>query len=136
MSAIVNAAASGAEAVRPWLSTGFLGAILYLVSKIGKPVADYLIETHKLRAQQKIDDRQGYGELIKTLSTEVNELREETVRQRAEIRSLHALIDGMQRGELQARTSTQAAILHDLPVGSVPPAVSAALDRLHGTNES
>lgn len=132
MSAAVNAAISGADAIRPWLSTGFLGALCLMVARIGKPVATYLIETHKLRAQEKKDDRQGYGDLIEALSTEVRELRDETARQRVEIRSLHNLIDGMNRGDLQARISTQATVLHDLPPEVVPPSTAAALDRLRG----
>lgn len=130
MSATADAAVSVAEVVRPWLSTGFLGALCLMVGRMGKPVAEYLIETHKLKAQAKKDDRQGYGDLIETLSTEVRELLEETARQRIEIRSLHELIDGMTRGDLQARISTQSAVLHKLPPDFVPPATAAALDRI------
>ena len=101
-----------------------------MVARMGKPVAAYLIETHKLRAQEKKDDRQGYGDLIEALSTEVRELREETARQRTEIRSLHDLIDSMTRGDLQARISTQSAVLQNLPADFVPPATAAALNRI------
>jgi len=123
------------EIVRSWMSTGFLAAITLLIGRMGRPVAEYLIETHRLRAQEKKDDRQGYGELIEALSREVHELRAETTRQRAEIRSLHDLIDGMTRGDLQARRSAQVVELHALPAGSVPPATAAAIGRMEGNGE-
>ena len=126
---------SAAEIIRPWISTGFLGAITLLVARLGKPITDYLIETHRLRAQEKKDDRQGYGELIEALSKEVHELRAETTRQRAEIRSLHDLIDGMTRGDLQARRSAQVVELRAMQPDVVPPGTAAALDRLEGRGE-
>jgi uncharacterized coiled-coil protein SlyX len=123
------------EAVRAWMSTGFLAAITLLIARIGKPVAEYLIETHRLRAQEKKDDRQGYGDLIEALSKEVHELRAETSRQRAEIRTLHDMIDSFTRGNLQARRSAQVVELNALPSGDVPPATAAALERMKGTGE-
>lgn len=120
---------SAIETARAWISTGFLGGLLFIVAKLGKPVTEYLIETHKLRAQTKKDDRQGFGELIETLSKEVKELRVENSALRSEIRSLHDLIDGMQRGDLQARRSAQVVELRATGA-QVPPATAAALDRM------
>lgn len=127
---------AAADLVRPWVSTGFLGLITLLIARLGKPVAEYLIETHKLRAQEKKDDRQGYGDLIKTLSTEVHELRAENTLMRKEIRELHGLIDGMRRGDMQARQSAQYVELSAAPAGTVPPATAAAIDRSRADHQA
>lgn len=117
------------ETARGWISTGFLGALLFLVAKLGKPVTEYLIETHKLRAQEKKDDRQGFGELIEALSKEVKDLRLENISLRAEIRTLHDLINGMSRGDLQARLSAQVVELRASDT-SATPATAAAIGRM------
>lgn len=108
------------ETVRSWMSTGFLAALVILVARLGKPVADYLIETHRLRAQEKKDDRQGYGELIEALTKEVHDLRSENAAMRKEIRELHGMLDGMRRENQAAQISGQRVIadtLRSLPQG-------------------
>lgn len=117
------------EIVRGWMSTGFLAALVFMVARLGKPVADYLIETHRLRAQEKKDDRQGYGELIEALTKEVHDLRSENTAMRREIRELHGMIDGLVRGDLQARRSAQAHLLED--VREVAPATAEALAKMN-----
>jgi len=132
---VIHSAQTAADIIRPWISTGFLGGILIAVSRYGKPVSDYLIETAKIRAQTKKDDRQGYGGLIEALSKEVAALREENAALRGEVRQLHGLIDGIRRGDLQARTSAQVIELHALPAASIPPATAASLERMEGKSE-
>lgn len=115
------------EILRGWISTGALLGLLTLAARLW-------IQNRKLRMQEKIDDRQGFGALIEALSGEVADLRVENGVLRREVRELHGIIDGIARGDLQARTSAQVL---DIRANStvIPPATAAALDRIEGKKE-
>jgi len=67
---------------------------------------------------------------IEGLRSEILALREENTALRSEIRSLHGVIDGMRRENLQIGISTQRAVVQSLPVDFVPDGLKAALDRI------
>ena len=56
------------EILRGWISTGALIGLLTLASRLW-------IQNRKLRMQEKIDDRQGFGELINAMNVEMARLR-------------------------------------------------------------
>ena len=111
------------EFIRGWISTGALVTITGFAARL-------FVQNRKLRMQEKVEDRQGFGVLIEALSKEVAALRDENSALRREVRELHGLIDGMSRGDLQVRTSAQI-----LEMRSIPPATAAVLDRLEGKSE-
>ncbi len=86
----MNWLGTAADEVRPWLSTGFLGAILFIVARLGKPVTDYLIETHRIAAQEKKDDRDGYGPLIATLQDSIRTMETKHADEMRAMRAEHA----------------------------------------------
>lgn len=106
------------EFIRQWISTASLVTITGFAARL-------YVQNRKLRMQEKVEDRQGFGVLIEALSKEVSALRKENGMLRYEVRELHGLIDGMSRGDLQVRTSAQV-----LEMRSIPPATAAALDRI------
>lgn len=102
----------------------------------------FQLASRKLRMEEDIGDRKGWGELIQTLTDqvkrltdEVGTLQKENHQLREEIRSLHGTIDGMRRENLQAGNSAARAVAESLPEGAVPPATMAALERMKGTGE-
>lgn len=122
------------EQFRAWASTGILGAILAAVVYFGKPVARYLIESRKVRIQEKADDRQGYGSLIALLNDQVKMLSDRVGQQEKQIASLvigrdrdHGLILAL----LQQLNRTQVgAVLRDLGPEGVSPEITSMFKTL------
>ncbi|QPQ55605.1 hypothetical protein IC614_03105 [Allosphingosinicella flava] len=97
-------------------------------------VARLWVTNRKLRMQEKIDDRQGFGELIQALSGEVAALRTENQALREEVRQLHGIIDGMRRGDLSAKISAQRDLIDVLPETAVSPHLKHAMNKLDEMN--
>lgn len=122
------------EGARPWINTGILAAATAMLAKFGKPVVDYLLESRRLRMQEKKDDRQGFGELIEALNgqviiltEQVKRLTEENSGLREEVRQLHGIIDGMRRGDLSGKLSLQRVAVDALTSGVSPDIANAAV---------
>lgn len=124
--------ATALETLRGWISTGTLLAMLGFIARLWVTNRKLGIENRKLGMQEKVEDRQGFGALIEALSREVASLREENTALRHEVRELHGLIDGMRRGDMQARASAQVLELRAKSPDTLPPATAAALDRIEG----
>lgn len=67
---------SGIEALRPWVSTGILAAILLVVSRIVGPAKDYLVRMRELKLEEKKDDRLSIETIAATLREELKQCRE------------------------------------------------------------
>jgi len=117
--------ATALETLRGWISTGTLLTMLAFIARLW-------VTNRKLRMQEKVEDRQGFGSLIEALSKEVAALRDENNLLRREVRELHGLIDGMRRGDMQARASAQVLELRAKGPDAIPPGTAAALDRIEG----
>lgn len=127
-------AAPELELFRGWLSTGILGAILIVIGRGIKPLIDFLIETRKLKLQERKDDRQGYGDLIDNLSdqverlaTQVRTLSTENGQLRTEVGELHGILDGMRRANLAGNISIQQRFISLLPPEKLTDEVRQAL---------
>jgi len=76
------------EAIRPWLSTGFLGTLVVLVVYFGKPIATaattFFLENRRLKLEEDRDRRAGMKEADalerETFSEVVTRLRAEVER--------------------------------------------------------
>lgn len=64
------------ETIRGWLSTGFLGGNLFLLSRMVPAGLAYLKETREAKLADKKDDRAGWGELIDTMGKQITALTE------------------------------------------------------------
>lgn len=73
---------------------------------------------------------------IDGLRIEIRDLREENGALRAEVRTLHGVIDGMRREALQVGISTQRAVVDSLPRDFLPESTRAALDRIEPTRDA
>lgn len=62
------------DAVRGWVSTGFLGFIAIMAGRFAKPLAEYLIKQRELRIQERQQDREGYGPLIATMQEQIKRM--------------------------------------------------------------
>lgn len=118
-----------AEYVRPWLSTGFLGVIVFLLARFGQPLASTWVELTKLRMQAKVEDRQGFGALIDELREEIGLLRDENKQLRSEVRTLHGIIDGLRRAELSRNLHEQVEEVKAHPE-SLTPEMRRAVEKL------
>lgn len=73
------------EILRGWISTGALLGLLTLAARLW-------VQNRKLRMQEKIDDRQGFGELINAMGAEMTRLRERVETLEKQRDGEHALI--------------------------------------------
>jgi predicted RNase H-like nuclease (RuvC/YqgF family) len=110
------------EALRGWISTGALLGLLTFAAR-------YLIQNRKLRMQEKIDDRQGFGTLIERLEANIERLERKLSEAEGRIKTLEAEREGEHKLilELIRQTNrTQAASI--LASNSVSPAIRRALE--------
>lgn len=92
------------EHIRGWVSTGFLGFLSIIGARFATPLSGYLIRRNELRLQERKDEREGYGPLIDSLTSEVKRISEALVRCQEQhdqdglrISKLEAEITGYQR---------------------------------------
>lgn len=102
------------EHIRGWVSTGFLGFLSIIAARFATPFMTYLTERAKLRVQERREEREGYGPLIDSLTSEVKRISEALVRCQEQhdqdglrISKLEAEITGYQRS-LIARSAHEA----------------------------
>lgn len=120
------AVVSYVETLRGWLSTGFLGALLYVALTFARPYLEYLNKRNAQRLEEKAEDRQGYGDLIKTLNEQVKvQAREIEVlkfgRDR-DHRLILALLGQLNRAQI-------GALLHDVGEDAVSPQLREMFSR-------
>lgn len=80
------------EVIRAWVSTGALLGLLTFASRLW-------VQNRKLRMQEKVEDRQGFGALIEAMGKEISRLGTKLERAETRIQTLeterdreHALI--------------------------------------------
>jgi uncharacterized protein YlxW (UPF0749 family) len=119
------------DQVRAWGQFGVQVTILFALLRFGGPIATsistYLIERRRIAAQEKVSDREGWGQLIDELREEVSKLRQENGELRKEVRELHGILDGMRRQQLSATLETQRAMIAETDAS---PAMRRALGTL------
>jgi hypothetical protein len=64
------------EMIRGWLSTGFLGGNLFLLSRLVPAGLKHLKEMRQQKLAEKAEDRAGWGELIETMGAQIKALTE------------------------------------------------------------
>jgi hypothetical protein len=65
------------ETIRGWASTGFLGFIAFTLARFASPIGAYMVKRLEVNAQERKDERDGYGPLIKTLTDGLAAVREQ-----------------------------------------------------------
>jgi len=117
------------EIIAKGTTSGWTLCVIALIS-----FGTYLIrqrpKMRELDIGQDGEIRAFFATQIEGLRSEILALREENTALRSEIRSLHGVIDGMRRENLQIGISTQRAVVQSLPVDFVPDGLKAALDRI------
>jgi hypothetical protein len=63
------------ETIRGWASTGFLGFIAFTLARFASPFAAYMTKRLEVRAQERKDEREGYGPLITLMQQDIENVR-------------------------------------------------------------
>lgn len=118
-------------------ASGWLLCCIALVGvlQLGRILAAQRPKMHELDIGERSGLREEFIAEMAALRDEVKGLREENSALRGEIRTLHGVIDGMRRENLQSALSTQRAVVGSLPPDFVPTKTREALERIEGTNE-
>lgn len=88
----MSPADSPLEIIRAWISTASLVGLLGLAGRMWLQNRRLELKNRELGMQEKVEDRQGYGDLIKAMGAEINRLRERIETLETERAGEHALI--------------------------------------------
>lgn len=110
------------ETIRGWISTGALLGLLTLAGRLW-------VQNRKLRMQEKIEDRQGYGHLLAAQGAELKRLSERVASLEEEKARDHSLILEL----LGTMHRTQAVSI--LTSGNLSPPLRRALQAMLETPE-
>lgn len=105
------------EHVRAWLNTGFLAFLSIIGARFATPLSQYFIRRAELNAQERKEERDGYGPLITALQGEVKRLadglakcQEQHEADGRRIATLEAELIGMKRAVITRSTQEVVAI--------------------------
>lgn len=107
------------ETIRGWVSTGALLGLLTFAGRLW-------IQNRRLRMQEKIEDRQGYGKLIETMGREIDRLTARVASLETENERDHRLLLEL----LGQMNRTQAVAI--LSSNNLSPALRKALEGTMG----
>lgn len=63
------------ETIRGWASTGFLGFIAFTLARFASPFAAYMTKRLEVKAQERQNEREGYGPLITIMQADIETVR-------------------------------------------------------------